>query len=222
MKTRSNVLTRVLIAMAIAIAPLSISFAQKMKSIEPNTPVKLNGFTVTSPSDDDWEYAVAKDKRTVNFMLESSNILTGSTNKTFISVFKDSILIEAQTSEKQLAEKLLEEDLNGFRNAGFEKITVNGKRHFDTTVAGRMYYGIVYSGKYTLPDWHVWTYYDNISFIFFPSDSTSSRQYFGFNISSSYNQPLGMISINSSELKPIFSILKSFRSDEAAVQKDAK
>ncbi|MBK6506875.1 MAG: hypothetical protein IPG02_14700 [Ignavibacteria bacterium] len=219
MKKKLKIFSNLILMLAIFVAVCSVSFAQKTKSIEPNTLVKLNGFTVTSPSDDDWEYVISKDKGTVNFILESSNILTGSVNKTFISVFKDSILIETESSRKQLAENLLEEDLRAFKNAGFENLKMNGKRHFDTTIAGRRYYGIIFSCKFTLPDWHVWTYYESVSFIFFPGDSTSVKQYFGFNISSSYNQPLGVIKTNSAELKPIFSLMKSFKYDEAAVQK---
>jgi len=65
-----------ILALVIIFSALDISIAQKEKSIQGNTIIELNGFSVVSPSGDDWKYFITPDKNTVQFMFEYSNIQT--------------------------------------------------------------------------------------------------------------------------------------------------
>jgi hypothetical protein len=196
------------------VAACSVSFAQKPKSIEPNTLVKLDGFTILSPPGDDWEYVLQNNRIEVLFINESSNILTGSGNSTIISVYKDSLFVPAEKGEKEYADGFLDENINDFKKIGLEELKIKSSRKFDTTIAGRKLYAIAYTSTYSIRNSK--QYLDDIFFLCFPDDFKTSRVFFGFNISSSYNQPLGFFNINSAELKPIFSVMKSFKMKESA------
>lgn len=94
---------------------LNQSFAQKAKSINGNTTLELNRFSVVSPPGDDWKYFITPDKNIVQFIYESSDLLTGKENSTFAVVLKDSVLTAIDKSENEYADEFLEENLNGFK-----------------------------------------------------------------------------------------------------------
>lgn len=212
MKTLRFILPFVSAVMLIFFSECSTAIAQKAKSIEPNTLIKLDGFTITSPSGDDWEYAKHKSHREVYLYNESSNILTGSATSTVISVYKDSLITPADKEEKEYADAYLDKNVSDFKHAGLTGAKIKSTRKFDTTIAGRKFYAIAYNASYRIENLQL--YLDDVFFLYFPEDFKASKIFFGFNISCSYNQPLGILDINSSDLKPIFGIVKSFKTKE--------
>lgn len=212
-----HVLTAILVMILTA---LNMSFAQNQKEIKGNSTIELNGYSLVSPSGDDWKYFITPDKNTVQFMCESSNILTGKENSTLLVVLKDSLYKETDKSERELADKFLEENLNGFKSQE-EYMKIRNSRKCDTTIQGRKYFALFSSA-----DDHDFvilsTYADNAFFIYFPDDFKTTRTFYQYVITSYYNLPTGNRNSNRSDLKPIFSTLKSLKYDETAVQKTNK
>lgn len=209
MKNLKNILKILLIIQIIIFSINNVSFAQKSKSIEENTLLKLNGYTIVSPSGDDWEYFITPDKNQVQFSNESSSFLTGKENLSIIIILKDTLFNEIHKTEKEYADEFLEENLNDFQSLD-RFMKVNRSRRFDTTIAGNTYYALSFSAnnyKNVIPP----TYSDILCFMYFPDDFNTGRIFYQFNIISYYNLPLGKKNSNSSDLKPIFSIMKSIK-----------
>lgn len=205
--------TELLMILVFILSMLNVSFAQKSKSIKGNSTVELNRYSVVSPSGDDWKYFTTPDMNTVQFICKSSNFLSGKENSTFAVVIKDSLLGEIVKSEREYADEFLEENLNGFKS--YEaNMKIKRNRKFDTTVAGRNYFSMYSSADdhdYAIPS----TYADNLFFIYFPDDFKTSRIFYQFLISSYYNLPTGNKKSNESDLKPVFSLMKSFKVKES-------
>ena len=214
MKKLAYKLPDLLMTLVIIFSAFSVSIAQKAKSIKGNTTLELAGYSVVSPSGDDWKYFIIPDRNTVQFMYESSNFLNGKENSTFVVVFKDSLLSEIDKSEREYADEFLKENLNGFKSQ--EHMNVKRSKNFDTTIAGRNFYAMSSSADdlgIAIPC----TYADNLFFIHFPDDFKTTKTFYQFVITGYYNLPLGKKNSNESDLKPVFSIMRSFRTEKKAL-----
>lgn len=220
MKTLRLILPVISAVLLIIFSESSTVFAQKIKSIEPNTLIKLDGFSITSPSGDDWEYTLHKSRKEVYLYYESSNILTGSATSTIVSVYKDSLITPAEKEVKEYADAYLDKNVSDFKHSGVAGVRIKSTRKSDTTITGRKFYAIAYNASYRIENLQL--YLDDVFFLYFPDDFEESRIFFGFNISCSYNQPLGIFNINSSDLKPVFGILKSFKMQESVKPETGK
>lgn len=215
MKKLSYILTGLMIIVIMIMTAFSISSAQITKSIKGNTTLELNRFSVNSPSGDDWEYFITPDKNIVQFIYESSDFLSGKENSTFAVVLKDSVFTKIDKSEKEYADEFLEENLNGFISN--EYMNIIRSRKFDTSIAGRYLFAVSSAADdhdFAVPP----TYADILFFIFFPDDFKTTRTFYRFQIAGYYNLPLGKKNSNESDLKPIYSIVKSFRMEEPAAR----
>lgn len=210
MKKLAYNLSHLIMIIVMIFAALNFSFAQKTKSINGNTTLELNRFSVVSPPGDDWKYFITPDKNIVQFIYESSDFLTGKENSTFAAVLKDSVLTAIDKSEKEYSDEFLEENLNGFKSQ--EHMNIIRSRKFDTSIAGRYLFAI----SSTANDHDIAvtaSYADNLFFIYFPDDFKTTRTFYQFQIAGYYNLPLGKKNSNESDLKPIYSIIKSFRTE---------
>ena len=208
MKKLTYNLSHLIMIIVMIFATLNISFAQKAKSINGNTTLELNRFSVVSPPGDDWKYFVTPDKNIVQFIYESSDFLTGKENSTFAAVLRDSVLTAIDKSEKEYSDEILEENLNGFKSQ--EHMNIIRSRKFDTSIAGRYLFAMSSAASdhdIVIPA----TYADILLFIYFPDDFKTTRTFYQFLITGYYNLPLGKKNSNESDLKPIYSIVKSFR-----------
>jgi hypothetical protein len=97
------------------------------------------------------------------------------------------------------------------------KITRSKK--FDTAIAGKNYYAMS-----SFADDHDFavagTYADNLFLIHFPDDFKTNHTFYQFLITGYYNLPLGKKNSNESDLKPVFSLMQSFKIKETVDMKN--
>jgi hypothetical protein len=192
----------------------NINVAQNFKSIEGKTTVKLNGFSVKSPSGDDWEFDISNDKNIAHFADDSFNFLTGESNSTFITVYRDTFLIITEKTEKEDAANYLNAELKIIKKhtkTSSEDVKIDTVSMFDTTIAGKKYYAMAYSTTNKISFLNEY-YTDNLLFIHFPENYKTTGLFYGFLISCAYNQPL-IFDINSSDLTPIYKMIKNWQID---------
>lgn len=220
MKTERLTLNKLIIICVILILANSISVAQKFEQIEGKTSLALSGFSLKSPSGDDWEYLASKDKKTVWFRDESFNFLTGEENKTYIRVFADSVTVPENKSEQEFADdylanqynKIIDQTKKSLAENDIDDVNVDNERKFDTVIAAKKFYSKAYSLDYSVSILNK-GYSDNLLFVYLPENFKESHSVFVFDISGSYNQPNIIFNINSSDLKPIYRMIKSFKID---------